>query len=101
MVNCWGCRFALEARGNKVRCTKAEQLFGGERWVKVLEEACCGVYEPFVGDDSRAPDKEQKKKVKATCPVCKGHRLIEVVFLDKRVYMTCYKCKGRGKIDLP
>jgi hypothetical protein len=100
MANCWGCRFALMARGDKVRCLKAEELFGGERWVIVLEQARCGCYEPFVGDDSRVPYKPKRRKRKRkTCPVCNGNKKLSVVFLDKTITMKCYQCKGNGKIS--
>lgn len=112
--NCYGCRFALEARnhprlGEQVRCAKAQELFGGERWVDVrrsektgrLLKAKCGTFEPFVGDSSRAPDPEKPaRQVVKTCPSCKGSGRVIIKFVSGSEAMKCHKCKGKGKIPV-
>jgi hypothetical protein len=119
MMNCYECRFALEARnlprqGEQVRCAKAEELFGtnlkgGQRWVDVrrsertgkLLKAKCGTFEPFSGDDSRAPDPEKPaRKVKKMCKVCKGSGTQAVAFIGGFEHMKCHSCDGKGKVEL-
>jgi DnaJ-class molecular chaperone len=105
MKNCFGCRFAKEARnhvrnGQEVRCGKAEELFGGTRWVKVLPEAKCGTFESFQGDDSRAPDKEAPQKVKKVCGHCKGSTQVRMINIyDKVELVKCHVCNGKGSIE--
>jgi hypothetical protein len=110
--SCYGCRFALEARnhvrlGEQVRCAKAEELFGGERWVNVRKgktgdilKSKCGEFQPFVGDDSTAPDPKPQPKVMAVCDSCKGSGKLIIQFAHSREAMKCYKCKGKGKVEL-
>jgi hypothetical protein len=104
MKNCYACRFALEARnhhrhGEQVRCKKAEELFGGVHWVNILEESRCGMFEPFIGDNSRAPDPEQNQpKVKATCNTCRGSGKARVLFIDEVVFIKCHRCGGKGYV---
>ncbi|PEZ47061.1 hypothetical protein CN367_11895 [Priestia megaterium] len=97
--NCHGCRFALELdwKGD-VRCAKAEEMFGGKRVVKFKEEATCGQFESFVGDDSRAPDlAEEKPVIKVTCGVCKGTGFTTIQFIGMRERVKCPHCV-HGKI---
>jgi hypothetical protein len=112
--NCYGCRFALEARnhvrhGEQVRCAKAEELFGGERWVNVrrsektgrLLKPKCGQFQEFVGDNSRVPDHEKPaRKVMKACQSCKGSGMTKIQFVSGAVVVKCYKCKGKGKIPV-
>lgn len=111
--NCYGCRFALEARnhvrnGEQVRCAKAEEMFGGERWVNVrrsektgkLLKPKCKQFQPFVGDTSRAPDPKPKRQVVKTCSSCKGSGRVIIKFMSGNEAMMCHKCKGKGKIPL-
>jgi hypothetical protein len=112
--NCYGCRFALEARnhvrqGEQVRCSKAEELFGGERWVNVrrsektgrLLKPKCGQFQDFVGDSSRAPDPEKlARKVMKTCESCKGSGRVIIQFVSSTEAMRCHKCKGKGKVPI-
>lgn len=112
--NCYDCKFALEARkhvrqGEQVRCMKAEEMFGGERWVNVrrsektgkLLKVKCGQFQPFVGDETRHPDPEKpKRQVVRTCDSCKGLGRVQIKFLSGTEAMKCYKCKGKGKIPI-
>jgi DnaJ-class molecular chaperone len=106
MKNCYGCRFAIGARnhhryGEQVRCKKAEELFGGERWVDVLEESKCGYYEDFVGDTSKAPDPEETRpKARAVCNLCKGTGRVRIQLMDEVGFVKCHKCDGKGHITL-
>lgn len=98
--NCFGCRFALESREYKgeIRCAKAEQLFGGKRWVQFKEVATCGNFEPFQGDESRAPDlPEETPEVKIVCNTCKGTGYVMVPFVFKSERTKCPHCVN-GKI---
>lgn len=99
-MNCYGCRFAIQSRehfrhGNQVKCLKAETLFGGERWVNVLEESKCGHYEPFVGDDSTAPELAAPKVV-TNCNNCNGTGKITIWKMNQRTVVNCSKCDGKG-----
>ena len=111
--SCYGCRFALEARnhvrhGEQVRCAKAEELFGGERWVGVrigkngdILKSKCGRFEPFVGDSSRAPDNEKpKEKLMRACDSCKGSGRVIIKFVNSTEVMKCYKCQGKGMVEI-
>jgi DnaJ-class molecular chaperone len=106
MKNCYDCRFALKARrhfrhGEQVRCKKAEELFGGERWVNILPESKCGMFEDFVGDDSRAPEPTALvPKVKAKCNLCKGSGKARIQFMDEVEFVKCHRCDGKGEIIL-
>ncbi|AYP68749.1 hypothetical protein BpsS36_00043 [Bacillus phage vB_BpsS-36] len=109
--SCYGCRFALEGRnhvreGEQVRCGKAEQLFGGERWVTVRKskrghylKSKCGRFEAFQGDDSTAPDLQRlKKKSKKRCRKCQGSGKLTVTFVNGPESMKCHNCKGAGSL---
>jgi hypothetical protein len=117
--NCYGCRFAIEARnhprhGEQVRCLKAEELFGRTkkdepRWVDVrrsektgkLLKPKCGQFQPFVGDDSTAPDPEKmKRKVTRMCDSCRGSGRVIIKFVSGTEAMKCHKCKGKGKVEI-
>jgi hypothetical protein len=113
MGNCYECRFALEAKthprtGEQVRCAKAQELFGGERWVDVrrsektgkLLKAKCGTFEPFQGDSSRAPDTEPPQRVKKLCKPCNGSGKVAVIFVSGKEHMKCHHCDGKGKVEL-
>lgn len=91
--NCYGCKYALEARnlpryGQQVRCQKAEELFGGKRWVNVNLTGFpkCGEFEPFTGNTS------------VTCDLCRGTGQIGIKLVSKVEPMKCHKCSGKGVI---
>lgn len=104
----------MEARnhvrhGEQVRCQKAEELFGGERWVNVrrsektgkLLKPKCGQFQDFIGDNSRAPDPEKpKRKIVRTCDSCKGSGKVMIKFISGIEAMKYHKCNGKGKVDL-
>jgi len=53
MTNCRGCKNVVDSRdshrrGIQFRCGKAEELFGGERWVDDLPVSTCGYRESIV-----------------------------------------------------
>lgn len=108
--SCYGCRFALESRahrreGEQVKCAKAGELFGGERWVNVRKgkkgqylKSNCGEFQAFQGDDSTAPDPSKKARIKRRCGKCQGAGRLHVTFIDKQESMKCYECKGAGNI---
>jgi hypothetical protein len=117
--NCYGCRFAIEARnhprhGEQVRCAKAEEMFGlvkgkDPRWVDVrrsektrkLLKPKCGQFQDFIGDNSRAPDPEKPaRKVVRKCPSCQGSGRVLIQFVSGTEAMKCHKCKGEGKIPV-
>lgn len=101
MGNCYDCKFAREARehfryGEQVRCTKAEELFGGTRWVDVLEESKCGTFESFEGDTEVGfSELDFKKKL---CPRCRGGRTQVVARKPKLIEADCHYCHGKGWI---
>jgi hypothetical protein len=111
-MNCYGCRFAREARelprqGEQVRCAKAEELFGGTRWVNVrrsdktgkLLKSKCGTYEPFTGDDSVEPElMGQKPTSKKPCANCSGTGKQKIRFIDGFKSVACTKCEGKGNV---
>jgi hypothetical protein len=100
--NCFGCRFALGYKDYKgqVRCGKAEELFGGERWVNFKEVATCGTYEPAKGDETvhAEPEEPKKEVVKVFCTTCAGTGRVSIQFVDKQENMNCHICKGKGNI---
>jgi len=109
---CYDCAFAVMARvhvrdGEQVRCLKAEELFGGERWVNVrrsektgkLLKPKCKQFRPFIGDTTRYPDKNAPRRYRKTCDICSGKGTITVSFMDGTELMRCYKCNGKGKIQ--
>lgn len=101
MADCFGCRFALglKPNGKQMRCAKAEQLFGGTRWVDVLPESKCGKFEPFVGDDSRAPS-QPPNKIKKKCAKCLGMKTKRYRSLKGGYeWIKCPYCDGKGEID--
>jgi hypothetical protein len=114
-MNCYGCKFALEARnqprtGEQVRCAKAEELFGtknikgGERWVDVrrsektgkLLKSKCGTYEPFQGDSEVTEEEDPVEKILTTCYECNGTGQKKISFLNGYQFMECWDCKGFG-----
>jgi DnaJ-class molecular chaperone len=99
--NCFSCRHCLEFKGykNLVKCQKASQLFGGERWVEAKEVATCGVWEAFRGDDSRAPDlPEETPKVRKMCNFCRGTGKVRTLQHNKHELTECSKCMGSGEL---
>lgn len=106
--SCYGCKFALEAsthprHGEQVRCMKAEELFGGTRWVNVMQdnegnitESQCGTFEPFYGDDSEAPE---PPKEMVTCKTCNGKGSKMIQFMEGPKFEDCVRCKGTGKVE--
>lgn len=99
MGNCYGCKFAVEARshlrhGEQVRCKWAEENFGGVRWVDALEESKCGQFQPFKGE----PAEPLEKDVFSNCPQCRGTGLITVQYITGPQQIKCHKCGGIGSV---
>jgi hypothetical protein len=111
---CYGCKFAKEARdlprqGEQVKCAKAEELFGGERWVDVrrskktgkLLKAKCGEFQPFIGDQDMTPEETpEKSKARRTCSQCNGTGQQKIKFINDFKYMNCTKCDGEGNVEV-
>jgi len=108
--NCYDCKFALRARhkirtGEQVRCEKAEELFGGERWVDVrrsektgkLLNSKCGTFEHFKGDEELTPE-PTVETVKVACKRCNGSGKIRVKVMDRNEQTKCTNCNGEGKV---
>jgi hypothetical protein len=108
---CYGCKFAMEARnlprkGEQVRCGKAEELFGGERWVDVrrsektgkLLKAKCGEFQPFIGDESVTPEPDKPKKT-VVCEKCSGSGQQKFKFINDYKFIRCSQCEGKGKVE--
>lgn len=111
-MNCYECKFALQARkhprkGEQVQCKRAEELFGGERWVDVrkgkkgqLLKAKCGEFKSFIGDTSEAPDTKKTKpaKRKQPCQKCGGTGKIKITVFANEELMRCSTCGGAGSV---
>lgn len=106
--DCYSCKFAVEARnlprtGEQVRCARAEELFGGERWVDVrkgkkgqLLQAKCGEFQSFQGSEDRHPE---PPKPTVLCDKCDGKGQKKVKFVNEYKYVKCPKCDGVGKVE--
>lgn len=117
--NCYDCKYAIASRdlprqGEQVRCAMAEELFGtknikgGERWVNVrksektgkLLNSKCGTFEPFIGDESQAPEVELPEDVTLSieCSTCRGTGKMNVRIMMENQSVECTSCQGKGSI---
>ncbi|QFG05921.1 hypothetical protein 276BB001_52 [Bacillus phage 276BB001] len=100
MPNCKTCKFALDVRttfhnGEQVKCQKASELFGGERWVNLLDEARCGTYEEF---SIESIPEFTPNETDEMCSRCHGSGEQTVMIMMKAQKKTCSLCKGKGVI---
>lgn len=98
MPNCETCKFALDIRttsrnGEQVKCQKASELFGGERWVDLLEEAQCGTYEEF---DIESIPEFIPNETDEKCSRCHGTGEQTVMIMMEARKKLCPICKGKG-----
>ncbi|AGE60811.1 hypothetical protein I907_gp47 [Bacillus phage Eoghan] len=116
-MSCYHCKHAkdfkdLPRTGEQVRCAKAEEMFGGERWVDVrrsektgkLLKPKCGQYENAAEEilsmsRSQSASFIAKKMPLIKCTNCHGKGKLIVNVGGTREYSTCGKCHGRGGFD--
>jgi len=116
-MSCYHCKFAKDFKdmprtGEQARCAKAEEMFGGERWVDVrrsektgkLLKPKCGQYESAAEEilSMKRSDilKLSTKKVPLIkCASCHGKGKLVVNIGGTREYTTCDRCHGRGGFD--
>lgn len=102
MKNCFNCKFAMEDHTykGKVRCGKAEELFGGKRLVDFKEVATCGTWESVVDQlievDFMVEGEEKVVETVNTCKVCSGKGVVMVKLMSGTRSVDCHKCKGSG-----
>lgn len=93
MHNCRGCKHAVDSKevfrkGTMFRCSKAEELFGGERWVEDLPG--CKLYECIIPNEGAIEFPEEVE-----CQVCYGTGKYITWFGESK---NCYLCKkGENK----
>jgi DnaJ-class molecular chaperone len=103
MKSCFGCKHVKEFRNHvrndeQARCAIAEELFGGERWVNILEQPKCGYFMEETDEIRFADEKTEAKKVKAKCKQCGGIGQVMIRFMNNQEKMKCHKCGGTGYV---
>jgi len=96
MTNCRGCKNVVDSRdshrrGIQFRCGKAEELFGGERWVDDLPVSTCGYRESIV---EQVMTEEEAKELVTPCDICKDKGTYTSYF-GHEVY--CYICDKENR----
>lgn len=110
--NCFGCKHFAGYKKDfreieQARCLLAEKLFGGERWVNILDQTTCGGYEAST-DKKESPSDNSMKDV--WCPHCsttgyvftdgllvESEEIIEDESFDNLI--ECPLCSGEGVLE--
>jgi hypothetical protein len=110
--SCSNCKFAKDFRnhvrqGEQVQCGKAEELFGGERWVDIRKgkngqdlKPKCGEHEEFAVEDIikvKPRNSAPKGNALRKCGACNGAGQIRVKVLVGYSMKVCTTCNGKGR----